>query len=136
MANNFGYMFNRLLYDESVLEELDKYSSQYEGKSDRELHEEIQRVQKEVPNEIKVQHMKNLELLSQMDMFSQQSYKSNVSYLKSLVEIDESVPYSSSIPRSQYVSGSSLLLWFLLVVALYRRPYYRRGYRRRRYPYY
>jgi len=138
MPNNFGYMFNRLFYDEPVLNKLEEYSKQYENKSEREIYSEIQRVQKEVPNEVKVQHLKNLELLSQMDMFSQQSHKSNVSYLRDLVEIDENDYNSSHLSRSQYVTGSSLLLWFLLVTSLYRRPYYRRGFGRRgfgRYPY-
>ncbi|MBS4536629.1 hypothetical protein GOQ29_13475 [Clostridium sp. D2Q-14] len=140
MSNNFGYMFNRLFYDESVLNELEKYSSQYENISDSELYVEIERVQKEVPNEIKAQHMKNLESLSQMNMFSEGSHSSDISHLRNLVEIDESNSYPSSISRSQYVSGSSLLLWFLLVVALWRRPFGRRGFRRKRgfgrYPYY
>lgn len=133
MANNFGYMFNRVLYDDSVLDELETYSKKYENTSDRELIYEIEKVQKEVPNEVKLQHIKNLELLSQMDTFSQQNSSDSVSYLKDLIQVNENVSNSPRLSRGQYVSGASLLLWFLLVAALYRRPFGRRGFGRRGY---
>jgi hypothetical protein len=133
MPHNFGYMFNRILYDDYVLDELEKHSKKYENISDRDLIYEIERVQKEVPNEVKLHHMKNLEALTQMNTFSQQSSSDNLPYLKDLIKVDENVPSSSRLSRSQYVSGSSLLLWFLLVVALYRRPFGRRGFGRRKY---
>ncbi|EOD00834.1 hypothetical protein [Caldisalinibacter kiritimatiensis] len=138
MADNFEYMFNRLLYDEAVIEELDKYSKEYQDKTDREILAEIEKVQAEVPNEVKLQHIKNLELLSKMEGFKEENPMADMEFLKQLIRVDENASESRTLSRRQYVSGSSLLLWFLLLTVLYKRPFNRRPFRKpfRRFPFY
>ncbi|MTI67354.1 MAG: hypothetical protein FH753_12265 [Firmicutes bacterium] len=126
MDYNFGYMFNKLLYDDSVLEKLDKYSKDYENKSNREILSYIEKLQADVSNDIKLQHIKNLELLSKMEGFTEENAIVNIKYLKRLLKVNENVSNHTRLNRNQYVSGSSLLLWFLLVTLIYRRPFGRR----------
>ncbi len=141
--NNFGYMFNRVIYDEDIMKQFDEFSNEYTDKSDRELYTEIEKVQSEVSTEVKKKHINNLEHLAQMEGFMSDGTVRDIDRIKKIIKIDESSSRFKNVNResidAQFVSRSSLLLWFLLVTVLYRgRRRYRRPYRFpfRRYPYY
>lgn len=129
---SFGNMFNEILYDEQVIEQFDEFSKKYKDKEDEEIYSEIDRLQKEVSEEIKKKHLKNLELLSQIEGFTTQETVREVENVKKLLKIknsSENKKVSEREIRRQYVSPSSLLLWFLLLTVIYRgrKRYYRRS---------
>ena len=142
--NNFGYMFNRVVYDEDMISQFDEFTNEYTNKSDRELYAEIEKIQSEVDINVKKKHINNLEHLAQMEGFVSAETAQHIDRIKKLIKVDESSSSSKSVDErsfhAQFASRSSLLLWFLLVTALFRgrKRKFRRPIRRpfRPYPYY
>ncbi|WP_427339048.1 hypothetical protein [Caloranaerobacter sp. DY30410] len=134
---NFDYMFNRILYDDIIINKFDEFLKKYGDKPDRYIYQEIEKVQKEVPDAVKVRHIKNLEAISKFEGFVTEDIKREIEKLKRLINVDssENKKISDRELESQFFSPSSLLLWFLLLVIIYRRRY-RRPYHRRPYRYY
>lgn len=127
--NDFGAVFCNLFYDESILEQFQEFSTKYADVSDMEIYSQIDKLQAELSNEVKQMHIKNLDALANVEGFSEYNIAESVSEVKSLIKLDtksNSSPLSEEEVWSQYVGGSSLLLWFLLVTALFRG---RRGFR-------
>lgn len=132
--NNMNYLLNRMIIGEESVDRYDEFLNEYGQKSDEELYQEISKVQADVSNEAKKIHVRNLERLSRMEGFVDDDVRRRVEKVKGLIKIEESGSRRYSRGSAQYFYGTSLLLWFLLVTALFRKPYYRYGYRRR--PYY
>ncbi|WP_069649366.1 hypothetical protein [Caloranaerobacter ferrireducens] len=134
---NFDYMFNRILYDDIIINKFNEFLEKYADKSDKYIYQEIERVQKEVPDAVKVRHIKNLEAISKFEGFVTEDIKREIEKLKRLINVDssENEKISNRELESQFFSPSSLLLWFLLLVIIYRRRRYRRPYHRRPYRY-
>lgn len=130
--SNMSHLLNRMILGEESVDKYDEFLKQYGEKSDEELFDEINKLQSEVPDDIKKIHLRNLDRLSRMEGFVDSKVRERIDYIRETIKIEESSDrrYSRNV---QYFGGSSLLLWFLLVTALFRRPIYRRGYRRRYY---
>ncbi|MTI48283.1 hypothetical protein [Sporosalibacterium faouarense] len=130
-ANDFGSMFYNIMYDDSMVDQFDEFSEKYGNASDAELYTEIEKVQAEVSNEVKKKHIENLELIAKMDSIVPTETIRGIQEAKRLVKIDETSSNAKKISdrelRRQYVSPTSLLLWFLLLTVIWRgRRYYRR----------
>ena len=132
--NNFAYMFNNIFYDDNTMKQFDKFAEEYANKTDAELYEAIEKAQAEVDMETKKKHIRNLELLAQVEGFVDDATVNNINNIKSLIKIDEA---SSNVKRyrgrriePQFFGASSLLLWFLLVVVLFRGSRFRRPFGR------
>lgn len=138
--NNFGNMFNQIFYDDKMMEQFDTFAEQYKDISDEELYSEIDRVQSELSEEVKQKHLNNLGLLAQMEGFVPNETVQSIERAKKLIKVNTSSsrsrPLSEREIRRQFVGGASLLLWFLLLVVIWRgrRPFYGRPFRG--YPYY
>lgn len=138
--NNFGNMFNQIFYDDKMMEQFDTFAEQYKDISDEELYSEIDRVQSELSEEVKQKHFNNLGLLAQMEGFVPNETVQSIERAKKLIKVNTSSsrsrPLSEREIRRQFVGGASLLLWFLLLVVIWRgrRPFYGRPFRG--YPYY
>ncbi|KPU27987.1 hypothetical protein TR13x_01170 [Caloranaerobacter sp. TR13] len=132
---NFDYMFNRILYDDIIINKFNEFLEKYEDKSDKYIYQEIERVQKEVPDAVKRRHIKNLEAISKFEGFVTEDIKREIEKLKRLINVEssENKKISDRELENQFFSPTSLLLWFLLLVMIYRRRRYRKPYHRRPY---
>lgn len=135
MTDTFKNMFNRIFYDEETSKQLEKYADEYRDKSDDEIYQEIERVQVDVPNDVKQRHIQNLESLAKMEGLIGRDAVKTIDKLKGMIKIDEEASstrnryrgrYRARSIEAQFVTGASLLLWFLLVVILFRccRPFF------------
>ncbi|MBS4534621.1 hypothetical protein GOQ29_03225 [Clostridium sp. D2Q-14] len=128
--NNMGHLLNRMILGEESVDKYDEFLKEYGQKSDEELFVEIDKIQKEVPDGIKSIHLRNLDRLARMEGFVDSDTIDKIDYVKKIIKVEESSNRRYSGVNVQYFGGTSLLLWFLLLTVLFRRPRFRRGHRR------
>lgn len=129
-----GYTLDLVMLPNDKMNEFNKFMTEYGNKSDRYLLNEIARVKTEVSQELLAQHLNNLDTMAKMQGLVTDYHKRRIDMVKRAI----STPTQSSqntnrqaAPGAQFFwAGSSLLLWFLILAAIWRRPYYRP------YPYY
>lgn len=130
--NDFAYVINKGILSQEQMKKIDKYAQEYQDKSEEYILNEIMKVKSQVSPSIINQHIKNLDHLSQMEGFVTEDMKYRISRVKNVLETPLKNPQTN--PESQFFGGGALLLWFLVLAAIWRRPYYyRRPYRRPRY---
>ncbi|PAB58553.1 hypothetical protein [Anaeromicrobium sediminis] len=137
-TNKSEYMPNPILLNAEQQEEFNKYRAKYADKSNKYILREMMRVKSQVPQEMVQKHIKNLNLMSQMEGFDPEKIQPRVDMVKRLLSINmpsqNTIQSEEPIAESQFFFGGALLLWFLALAAIWRRPYYRRPYGR--YPIY
>jgi len=138
--NDFAYNFSKALLKEEELKKIDEYTNQYVDMPDRYIFQEIMRAKAAVPQNILDQHIKNLEHFSQMEGFVTEPMKQRINQIKKILSspVGTKNTQSTDVDSQFFFGGSSLLLWFLTLTALWRRrgygtPYY--GYPGIGYPY-
>lgn len=131
--NNRVHMINRMILNDEEMKKFEKYMEEYGQTPDRYLLREISRVQRELPNELKMQHINNLEQLSKMQGFVDDEVINKINSVKRIIVIDNNSNTNNIENINEdmgYFEGSSLLLWFLLLTFLFRRRNYYRSIRR------
>lgn len=128
--NNSGKMIVKAFINDEAYGKYEKFLEEYGEKSDQDLYKEIENVQSEVSNDIKKQHLNNLELLGKMNGFISDEIIKRINYTKKIIIIEEENNSLSNNVEGQFFGGASLLLWFLLVTVIFRKGKRRR--RRRR----
>ncbi|WZL71934.1 hypothetical protein QBE52_12560 [Clostridiaceae bacterium 35-E11] len=128
LENNFSYMLGQMFLNEEQIKEFNAFMKEYAGKSDRYIFREIARVKNEVSQEELQQHIANLDHLYNMKGFATEEVKSRIDTVKKILT-SKSPAFSprniqQSAPKTQFFFGSSLLLWFLALVAIWRRPFF------------
>ncbi len=127
MSNEYDIEFiqalNKTFLNEEQIKELEGYSKKYANKSDQFLLREIQRIKPTVPQNVINQHINNLDHLYHMDGFINRAQKQRIDMIKKIL----SSPSGRGKPDAEgqfFCCGSGLLLWFLVLAAIWRRPYY------------
>lgn len=123
MSSN--YNLDMIMFPSEQMSEFDTYMKKYGDLSEADVYREIVKVRTEVSKEVLQQHVKNLDALSQMDGFVTTTHRQRMHIVKSLL-VEEVESSSNNVSRSvetQFLYGSSLLLWFLALLAIWRRPY-------------
>ncbi|AOT71596.1 hypothetical protein [Geosporobacter ferrireducens] len=121
----YGYLLNPITMEQTHSEKFQEYMKQYEGASERQIMSEIMRVRGEVSKEVVDKHIKNLELMGQMEGFSNAEVRERIAMVKNMLIVNAPAASSRTVETTQF-GGSSLLLWFLLLSAIWRRPFFRR----------
>ncbi|WDV45297.1 hypothetical protein PV797_17470 [Clostridiaceae bacterium M8S5] len=116
--NNMNLVLSSAILTDKDMEEYKKFMKKYEKRSDRYLIREIRRIQRKVSTENKKLHAKNLDKLAQMDGFVDDFSKRKINYVKNLININDS--NAEAEVEGQFFDGASLLLWFLLLVIIFR----------------
>ncbi|WP_066502170.1 hypothetical protein [Abyssisolibacter fermentans] len=116
--NNLNFVLNNSILSDKDMEEYKQFMKKYDKKSDRYLIREIKKVQKQVSIENKKLHVKNLETLANMDGFVNDFTKRKIRYVNKLLDLNDAS--AESEVESQFFDGASLLLWFLLLVIIFR----------------
>ncbi|MFZ5967441.1 MAG: hypothetical protein ACOYVK_09755 [Bacillota bacterium] len=125
--NSFAYSFNKAVLSEDQMKEIDTYMQAYANVPDQYILRDIMRVKSQVTPDILNQHIKNLDHLSQMEGFVTEDTKERIDRVKRILTrtSGRSSKIQQSNPESQiFFGGAGLLLWFLLLTAIWRTPYY------------
>lgn len=120
--NDFINVFNKTILDETQMKEIEGYTKEYGDKSEQYLAREIMKIKASVPSNVIDQHIKNLDHLSQMEGFITIEMKQRIDMLKRI--LNNPSGRSQSNVEGQFFGGSGLLLWFLLLTSIWRKPYY------------
>lgn len=121
----YGYLLNPVVMEKEHLEKFEEYMKQYEGASERQIMSEIMRVRSEVSKEVVDTHIRNLELMGQMEGFTNAEIRQRIDMMKNMLAANAPAASSGRVETAQF-GGSSLLLWFLLLTAIWRRPFFGR----------
>ena len=126
--NPFISTFNEMALTEDDLTKIEQYQEIYADKPENYLLREIIETKNMVSENVLKQHINNLNLMSQMEGFVSREQKNKIEYLKNLLESDTTVyrrrgRRMPDVQEQSFVSGSSLLLWFLLLSVIWRRPF-------------
>ncbi|SHJ94367.1 hypothetical protein SAMN02745975_03284 [Geosporobacter subterraneus DSM 17957] len=122
----YGYLLNPMIMEKTHYEKFQEYMKQYEGASERQIMAEIMRVRGEVSQDVLNAHLKNLELMGNMEGFGNEQIRQRIAMMKNALAAGAPAASSRTIETAQFFGGSSLLLWFLLLTAIWRRPFFGR----------
>jgi hypothetical protein len=124
--NQSAYTLDLVMLPNDKLEEYNKFIEQYGNVPDKYIWREMYRVKGEVSQEVLSQHIKNLDALSKMEGFVTDDHKQRMEMVKNILttETRMSRPSQQAEVETQFWGGSSLLLWFLTLAAIWRRPYF------------
>ena len=118
-----GYSLDLMLLPNEKMEEFNKFITEYGAAPDRYLYSEISRVKNEVSSEMIQQHIKNLDSLGQMEGLVNDQHRQRIEMVKRILTTEtKRSKYAQSQPKAEiFFGGSSLLLWFLILTAIWRR---------------
>ena len=117
----YGYLLNPIVMEKTHYEKFEEYMKQYENASERQLMSEIMRVRGEVSSEVVNTHINNLELMGQMEGFADAQIQQRIAMMKNMLAANVPAASTGTVETAQW-GGSGLLLWFLLLSSIWRRP--------------
>lgn len=121
-------MLSQMFLNEEQMKEFEAFMKEYADKSDRYIYREIARVKNEVSEEELQQHITNLDHLYNMQGFATEDVKNRIKIVKQILTSKGPTfnprNVQQSAPKTQFFFGTSLLLWFLALVAIWRRPFF------------
>lgn len=118
----YGYILNPITMDQAHYEQFQGYMEQYKNAPNRQILSEIMRVRSEVSQDVLDAHMKNLELMGQMEGYSTAETQQRIVQLKQMLAANPPAASSQNV-ETAFWGGTSLLLWFLLLTAIWPRTY-------------
>lgn len=121
MRKKNGESFEMLIFPADQMERYNEFKKQYTNVSARQIYREIARLRNEVSQEVLDQHIQNLNAISNMGGFINEQQRGKIEQVKSLLGY-QNVPKSKGLNsrvETEFVSGASLLLWFLILVAIW-----------------
>lgn len=126
-AHAFAYVLNSSLLTTEQQEEFEKFRSEYKNRNKRQITREIMKVKSKLSQDVINKHIKNLDALAKMEGFVTDEAKANIEYIKKVLSQEARPgrgrpnPNASAAPppQQQFVGGASLLLWFLILVAIW-----------------
>lgn len=123
MDNTDSRAFAYLLISPKQEKEFESFKAKYRNKSKRFISKEILKTKSKLSVEVIEYHVHNLNHLAKMRGFIDKERISNIEYAKELLLRKNN--YSNrknnhpSDVENQYVSPTSLLLWFLILVIIW-----------------
>ena len=119
----YTYGLGQMIWPVNELGKFQELFEQYGNQSDRFLINEIMKLRDQVPAQDIQRHIQNLELLGQLNGFTTAEQKQKIEYVKRILSGTGSEASTQSDPQGQFFFfGTSLLLWFLLLVLIWRSP--------------
>ncbi|MFT9497485.1 hypothetical protein [Anaerosolibacter sp.] len=124
--NQNAYTLDLVMLPNDKLGEYNKFLEQYGNVPDKYILREMYRVKGEVSQEVLSQHIKNLDALSNMEGFVTDDHKQKIEMVKNILTAETRIsrPSQQAEVETQFWGGSSLLLWFLTLAAIWRRPFF------------
>ncbi len=106
-----------VIFPSDQMEKYNEYQKQYGNLPTRQIFREMARVKGEVSQEVLDQHIQNIDALSNMGGFITDSQKGRIEQVKTLLKYPNAE--TAKNVETEYVSGTSLLLWFLILVGIW-----------------
>ncbi|MCC5910597.1 MAG: hypothetical protein JJT76_09195 [Clostridiaceae bacterium] len=122
-----GYTLDFIMVPSEYIGEFNDFMVQYGDKSDYDIYRQIVDTKSELSQDLLNQHIKNLDSLSQMNGFVTDATKQRIAAVKEILTADTGSSNSQANVETQFFGGTSLLLWFLILAGIWRRPF--RGFR-------
>lgn len=120
--NTWGnYKLEYFLFPSEEFDRFNEYVGKYGGLSDYQIYDEINTVKGQVSSDVVKQHMQNLDAISQLQGFVDNHTRQRILKTKELLASTAGGNTKSNV-ETNYFGGSSLLLWFLVLVSIWRRP--------------
>lgn len=133
-TSNGKYSFDYVIFPSEHSDQFNEFMDKYGGLSDSEIYGLMMKTKNKLSNDIVQKHIANLDALSNMNGFVTDSTRQRIALAKQALTSKSGSPNKSNSVETQFFGGSSLLLWFLLLTSIYRRPfagpYYGRRFRR------
>lgn len=126
----FVYLFHEIALSKEDIAQLEEYHKEYANKSETHILRKIIEIKNTLSKEVLQQHKKNLNLLTQTEGFLSEDQKKKIQYLIHLLDSDialrrrKGVEFSGEKEQS-FKGKNSLLLWFLLLSIIWRKPSFR-----------
>ncbi|SNS06403.1 hypothetical protein SAMN05446037_1003220 [Anaerovirgula multivorans] len=118
------YTLDFIMVPSQHIGQFNDFMTQYGDKSDYEIFSEIAEVKDQLSQDLLNQHIANLDALSQMNGFVTDGTKQRIAAVKEILTADAGSSNTGSNVDSQFFfGGTSLLLWFLLLAGIFRRPF-------------
>ncbi|KAB3529296.1 hypothetical protein F8154_14870 [Alkaliphilus pronyensis] len=118
------YSLDFVMLPSEYIEKFNEFMGQYGELSDKEIFNKISDTKAQVSSNVLNQHINNLDALYQMSGMVTDSTKSRIQLVKQVLTADSGTSNSYSLVETQFFGGTSLLLWFLILAAIWRRPFF------------
>lgn len=121
---NYQTMLNPTLFPSEHMDKYEEFMNQYGDKPESYILEEISRVKNLVSPEILQKYINDISLFSKMNAFMTDTQRQKIDMIQNMLQENLSPSYSQSMQQSVPTSqsfGTSLLLWFLILVAIWPR---------------
>ncbi|KAB3530506.1 hypothetical protein [Alkaliphilus serpentinus] len=118
------YSLDFLMIPREHIGKFNEFMEEFGDVSDYDLYKQILDTKSKVSANVLNQHMKNLDALSSMTGFVTDSTKGRIELVKRVLNTDTGSSKPKSHVENQFWGGSSLLLWFLILAAIWRRPFF------------
>ncbi|MBB6218123.1 hypothetical protein HNQ80_004263 [Anaerosolibacter carboniphilus] len=122
MRKASGDTLEMLIFPADQMGKYNEFKKQYGNLSERQIYREITRLKNEVSQDVLDKHIKNLDAISKLEGFITADQKSRIEQVKSLLGYKNASRANGSQNlrvETEFVSGTSLLLWFLILVAIW-----------------
>jgi len=119
-----NYALDFFMLPSEYIDEFNDFMAQYGELSDYDIFEKIVDTKAQLSHNVLSQHITNLDALSQLNGFITDLTKQRIELVKRTLTADTGSSNSQSIVETQFFGGTSLLLWFLILAAIWRRPFF------------
>ncbi|SET80041.1 hypothetical protein SAMN05660297_03548 [Natronincola peptidivorans] len=118
-----GYTLDFIMVPSEHIGKFNDFMAQYGDRSDYEIFQEIAETKSQLSQDLLNQHIKNLDALSQMNGFVTNTNKQRIAAVKEVLSEGTGSSTDSIVDSQFFFGGTSLLLWFLILAAIWRRPF-------------
>lgn len=115
------YMLEPMLIPDNKTEEFNQFMDKHGTDSERSILNRIKKVKTNVDQKTIEKYINNLDLLSKTDGLVNENHLKRIERIKKILLSNPSAP-PQEIDSQAF--GASLLLWFLILVIIWRQPYY------------
>lgn len=117
-----NYSLDYFLFPSQNFGVFNEYMEKYGGMTDNQIYGEMNIVKGQVSSEVVRQHIQNLDAIAQMQGFVDNNTRQRINKTKEVLTSTVGQNSKSNVD-AQFFGGTSLLLWFLILVSIWRRPY-------------
>ncbi|QEK11254.1 hypothetical protein FQB35_02090 [Crassaminicella thermophila] len=120
----YHYMVSPILFPSDQMDKFEIFLQQYGDKSEKYIFEEIDKLKNQVSENVIQKYIRNLELIAQTEGFLTQEQKNKIDRIKRILTENNSFSMQHQNVESQSFA-TSLLLWFLILVAIWPKHSYK-----------
>ena len=122
---SISYTIDPIIFPSSQMDKFQEFMNQYGAMPYRQLLQEMAMVKTQVSADDIQKYVNNLDHFAQMDGFVTEDHRRRIQDVRNVLLAPSAVAQPESNADSQFFfAGPALLLWFLALAAIWRRPIY------------